>query len=236
LNIYIPYTYLIGWSKHNTFYYGRRTAKNCHPNEFWIKYFTSSKDVKNFRNNNGDPDIIQIRKTFPGNPDACKLWESKVLEKLDAQHDSRFLNKKNGDHKWDTTGQIPWNKGIPCTDKTKQKISKSNTGKTLGPQSPETCLKKSIANKGQVPWHKGKKGVYSENSLQKIRDSKKGKHRPKSVCDALSASKKGKVCCIDIVTGAKLLIEADEFNSGKGVRYFGVASKKGKELLSRETI
>ena len=106
MNIYIPYTYLIGWSKHNIWYYGRRTAKNCHPNDLWKTYFTSSKEVNTFFKENGNPDIIQIRKTFPNNPDACKLWESKVLEKLDVQHDSRFLNKKNGDHKWDSTRMV----------------------------------------------------------------------------------------------------------------------------------
>lgn len=106
MNIYIPYTYLIGWSKHNKFYYGRRTAKNCHPDELWKKYFTSSKYVKQFRVENGEPDIIQIRKIFD-NPDDCKIWESKVLERLDAQNHPNFLNEKNGDNKWDTTGKIP---------------------------------------------------------------------------------------------------------------------------------
>lgn len=106
MNIYIPYTYLIGWSEHNTFYYGRRTAKNCHPEDLWVKYFTSSKEVKKFRKINGDPDIIQIRKTFPNNPDACKLWECSVLQKMNAQHNPKFLNKRNGDHKWDRTGTV----------------------------------------------------------------------------------------------------------------------------------
>ena len=106
MNIYIPYTYLIGWSKLNTFYYGRRTAKNCHPNEFWNKYFTSSKYVKEFVKNNGEPDIIEIRKTFPNNPKSCCVWECKVLGRMDVQHDSRFLNNRNGDHTWDTTGMV----------------------------------------------------------------------------------------------------------------------------------
>lgn len=48
-NNHLTYTYLIGWSNHNKWYYGRRTAKNCHPNEFWKTYFTSSKYVKEFR-------------------------------------------------------------------------------------------------------------------------------------------------------------------------------------------
>jgi len=39
----LPYTYLIGWSNLNTWYYGRRTSKNCHPSDLWQKYFTSSK-------------------------------------------------------------------------------------------------------------------------------------------------------------------------------------------------
>ena len=106
MNIYIPYTYLIGWSEHKKFYYGRRTAKNCKPNDLWNTYFTSSKEVKQFISTNGQPDIIQIRKTFPNNPNACKTWESKALQRLNAQHNPKFLNKKNGDHKWDSTGMI----------------------------------------------------------------------------------------------------------------------------------
>lgn len=29
------YTYLIGWSSHNKFYYGVRYAKGSNPNELW---------------------------------------------------------------------------------------------------------------------------------------------------------------------------------------------------------
>ena len=36
-----PYCYLIGWTEQNLWYYGRRTERNCHPSEFWKKYFTS---------------------------------------------------------------------------------------------------------------------------------------------------------------------------------------------------
>jgi hypothetical protein len=36
MNIYnTPYTYLIGWSNQNKYYYGVRYAKDCHPNDFW---------------------------------------------------------------------------------------------------------------------------------------------------------------------------------------------------------
>ena len=101
----IPYTYLIGWTEKNIFYYGRRTAKKCHPHEFWDSYFTSSKYVKKFRVENGEPDLIQIHKTFKS-IDECKKYEEDFLIAIDAQHNTAFLNQKNGDSKWDTTGKV----------------------------------------------------------------------------------------------------------------------------------
>lgn len=113
-----PYTYLIGWSKLDKYYYGRRTAKNCHPSEFWNSYFTSSVYVKQFREQYGEPDIIQIRKTFD-NINNCKLWEEKFLTKVDARNNPKFLNRVNSDHKLNpiVTG--------PCSEKRRNSISKS---------------------------------------------------------------------------------------------------------------
>jgi hypothetical protein len=88
----IPYTYLIGWTKHNKFYYGVRFAKNCNPNELWKKYFTSSKHVANFVSIHGNPDIIQIRKTF-NCPEKARAWEHKVLRRIKAVSKNKFLNK-----------------------------------------------------------------------------------------------------------------------------------------------
>lgn len=62
-NIYPPYTYLIGWSEHNLWYYGVRYANSTIPeNDLWVKYFSSSKYVKDIRKEFGEPDVIQIRK------------------------------------------------------------------------------------------------------------------------------------------------------------------------------
>jgi hypothetical protein len=41
----ISYTYLIGWSKLDKWYYGVRYASNCNPDELWVKYKTSSKQL-----------------------------------------------------------------------------------------------------------------------------------------------------------------------------------------------
>ena len=69
----IPYVYLLGWTSQNKWYYGRRTANGCNPSEFWITYFSSSKYVKQFIEEHGEPDVIQIRKTF-SDVDKCKSF------------------------------------------------------------------------------------------------------------------------------------------------------------------
>jgi hypothetical protein len=92
MTIYTPYTYLIGWSQHKKFYYGVRFAACCNPKDLWVKYFTSSKHVKKFREKHGEPDIVQIRKTFQ-NATQAKTWEEKVLRRMNVILDERFINK-----------------------------------------------------------------------------------------------------------------------------------------------
>jgi len=75
-----PYTYLIGWSSENKWYYGVRYAKGCHPNDLWITYFTSSKIVKKYTEKHGSPNIIQIRKIFK-DCNSAFIWEQTVLKK-----------------------------------------------------------------------------------------------------------------------------------------------------------
>lgn len=83
--LYQPYTYLIGWSNLHVFYYGCEYANSkdrvANPKNLWVTYFTSSKQVQKFRNEHGEPDIIQIRQVFQ-NAKLCRLWESKVLDRL----------------------------------------------------------------------------------------------------------------------------------------------------------
>ena len=90
-HIYKPYTYLIGWSDHNKYYYGVRYAKDCHPSDLWSSYFTSSKYVKAFRKQHGEPDVIQVRKVFDHQKSAL-LWEEKVLRKMNVNNNDKFLN------------------------------------------------------------------------------------------------------------------------------------------------
>lgn len=89
-----PYTYLIGWSILNKWYYGVRYAKGCRPDDLWRTYFTSSEIVKNFQRKYGHPDVIQVRKVFD-NPKSAKKWEHKVMVRFDMAGDKRFLNVRN---------------------------------------------------------------------------------------------------------------------------------------------
>lgn len=87
----LPYTYLIKWTALNKWYYGVRHAKGCHPSEFWKKYFTSSKYVKQLLKEFGNPDVIQIRKTFRDAKRAI-TWEKKVLTKMRVLERNDSLN------------------------------------------------------------------------------------------------------------------------------------------------
>ena len=111
MNIYqdrTPYTYLIGWTKLNTWYYGRRTKRGCHPNELWVKYFTSSVEVAAFRRIHGEPDIVLVRKIFTGNDATirCSKHEVTVIRRMGAVHSTNWLNKGNAGAEFDTTGKV----------------------------------------------------------------------------------------------------------------------------------
>lgn len=88
----MAYTYLIGWSEHQKFYYGVRFAKGAKPEDLWKTYFTSSKYVKAFRIKYGEPDIISIRKAFIESKDA-RIWEHKVLRRMKVVNKDKWLNK-----------------------------------------------------------------------------------------------------------------------------------------------
>lgn len=130
----VYYTYLIGWSKHNKWYYGVRYSKYSNPNELWITYFTSSNIVKSFRLKFGEPDVIQIRKTF-NSPNKAKMWEHKVLTKMNIKQ-NMWLNQCANLFPFNTQ-----NKDYMKTQSYRDKISK--------------------ANKGKAPWNKGKTNSYS---------------------------------------------------------------------------
>lgn len=98
-NIYNPYVYHISWSNQNKHYIGVRFGKGCNPSDLWVSYFTSSKHVKKFREEFGEPDLIEILETFT-NADDARLAESKYIQDFDAVKSEDYLNKHAPNGKW----------------------------------------------------------------------------------------------------------------------------------------
>ena len=126
MNIYTavdrtPYTYIITHIPSGLRYYGSRYSKHCQPLDLWVKYFTSSQNVKKLITQNGiDAFTISIRKTFATVAE-CRHWESRFLHKIDARSNPMWINAHNG-------GSNFYNI-TPASDITKQRMSKVRLGK-----------------------------------------------------------------------------------------------------------
>lgn len=128
---HIPYCYYIGWSTEGKYYYGVKYGQDANPDTLWKDYFTSSTYVKEMREKFGEPDIIQIRKTF-NSPKEAIVWECKVLNRLDAIHKPQWLNKHNGKALYhDAEVRAKQSKAVKGRVRTKEHseaISKATTG------------------------------------------------------------------------------------------------------------
>lgn len=171
MSIYQPYTYHIAWSKTNKHYYGVRYAKDCNPSDFWVSYFTSSNKVKQYRKEHGEPDIIEIRKTFD-NPKCAKLWESKVLRRLNVLNKDSWLNQSiSGDqfiikkHSQETKKKMSDNNASKRPD-VRKNISERQRGQNnsfYGKRHSEEAKRiKSEKNKGYYWWTDGQTNIKSK--------------------------------------------------------------------------
>lgn len=201
MSIYIPFTYLIGWSNHYKFYYGSKYAQGCSPIDLWTTYFTSSKEVARFREEFGEPDIIEIRKTFKNSSD-CLLWEHKVLRRMKANINDRFLNKSNGGLNWnnvkgkvlvkDKDGNalfvdlndpryiskelIPFNVGRKLSEEHKNLLKRKRVGH-------QPNKNKKFNEEWRKNMSKARKGVpKTEEHKQKLRRPKNVEQREKRIC------------------------------------------------------
>lgn len=169
MTIYQPYTYLIGWTKYNIWYYGVRFANysekdTANPQELWVTYFTSSKYVQECREKYGEPDIIQIRKVFQ-EKETARLWEHKVLRRLKVVDRKDFLNKSDaisipsqkGISKPEGHGEKVGNfhRGRKRSEETRKRISEAAKKRV---QSEESNRKRSLTLKGRKTWNTGLKG------------------------------------------------------------------------------
>lgn len=178
-----PYTYLIGWKNLNKYYYGVRYAHDCDPSDLWKTYFTSSNYVKEYVVKHGQPDVIQVRKTFNTGAEAM-LWESKFLTKVNAMHNESFLNKQiNGNWCMDIETRMKISsshkaKNIKRSDEFKRNISEKNSGKI---RTEQQKLNMSIAKTGSIVTedHKMALSLSGKSYWDKVRHGEIKDHREK---------------------------------------------------------
>ena len=204
----IYYTYLIGWSKLNTYYYGVKYGKDSNPLNFWKTYFTSSKAVADFRKLNGEPDLLQIRKTFEC-AESARLWEHRVLKRMRVVYKSEWLNRtdnicfdpvlmseigktKTGDknnffgktHSEEYKTKSSEKQKSLMSDEKRKRISdaikrKHANGEYKHIYNEETAMKISKSNTGQTPWNKS--GTLTIEHKRKISESEKMTKSKKNV-------------------------------------------------------
>ena len=156
----LPYTYLIGWTKLDLWYYGSRWAKNCHPDDLWVKYFTSSNNVKRLRDIHGEPDVIEITDTFRTREEA-KEWETIIIKLYGIVQSKNWLNICSPDKQFQCIGGWKLSKEN-CELKSKRMSGEGNPMFGKRP-SPETLEKQRLKKLGR-------KVTFSEAAIQNIRN------------------------------------------------------------------
>lgn len=177
------FTYLLGWSKFDKFYYGVRYKDGITDDCLCTTYFTSSKYVQKFIEKNGLPDIIQVRKRFN-----CKLkarkWEDKVIIRMKMIHSDNWLNKSNANSFRD----------IAMDNDIKRKISESKRGKKIGRYYNNGVISKIFKDDEMIPeeWTKGKVATEKVKAHMKKLNSSLTTEKRKIAGEKCSKKTKGK--------------------------------------------
>lgn len=89
---YKPYVYLLKFKPNEKFYIGVKYGKGASPDLFWVKYFTSSKIVKNLVRVYGKESFeYEILKTFDS-PEKALKYEQTIIRRMNLINDNRFFN------------------------------------------------------------------------------------------------------------------------------------------------
>lgn len=203
-----PYVYAIMWTDLNLAYLGVRYGKDCHPDDLWKTYFTSSEFVRETRLLHGEPDHIEIIETFLTLEEAT-YCELEIISTFELHRNPAFLNRACGratcvEKSPAVRAKISAKlKGRKRSPEECEAISKAKKGRKGRRHSDETKLKMRLAKLGKKnsPEHcanmgkalAGKKrGPLSAEAKAKISAAKKGRKIPAEVVERVSKALKGK--------------------------------------------
>lgn len=173
------YTYKItvdNCSDQRKYYIGSRTS-NCIPEED-VFYHGSCKSLKEFlKSNPNTPYKKEVLAYFPTRYDALE-HEIQLHAEFDVARNPEFFNRaRQTSTKFSTEGMPAPNLGIPHSEHTKHKMSKSHAGK---PKSEAVKRHLSITKKGKPNGHAGLH--HSIQGKENISKAKKGIPSTKIVC------------------------------------------------------
>lgn len=202
----VSYTYLLKCTVDNTFYYGVRFGKNCHPSDFWVKYETSSKEVKNKIQKYGKESFIfEIRKIFNDSNQARK-WENRVLRRMKVIHRSDFMNKTNNISIKPMFGENNPMTKPEVIEKFKLSRSKNSTRKPNSKEAYESSSKKLKGRKR--PAEVGEK---ISKSLKGYKHSEEFKEKCRKRAIGVKQSENSKIKKSESIKGRK------KFTNGKDI-------------------
>lgn len=254
LKVFIPLSLILfGWSWLDIWYYGVRYKQGCHPYDLWATYFTSSDYVAIQRWLYGEPDVIEVRRTFQTQKEA-RDWEIKVLRRMKVIKSERWLNKtdvksiapqygnqnaKNGKGKRRTeeqkrniaNGQIGNNNGSGNLGKKRTEEQKSKMRKPRSDQG-----KKNMLGIRKTDLHRQKlKEAWNDN--RKDNQSKKfsGEGNPMFGRTSKDNPMFGKVTVFDKDIQKIINIEKELYYNNKG-RYITTTSSEYKNRSKNENI
>lgn len=145
----MAYTYYVYHKPTKQHYYGARWAKNCHPDDLWVTYFTSCRKIKQLIETYGtDSFEVDVRRVFASAVEA-RSWEHRVLKKIKAVSRKDWLNSSNGQPPICNYSRVGQGAGRQLSNTQRENISKAMTGRVRSPFSEEHKRNMSTARIGK---------------------------------------------------------------------------------------